>query len=258
MTRTGYRLGDVARMEWIKLRSLRSTWWLAAGALAVMVGAGLAVGLGYRHHVPTATAAQIVDNSFAGAIVAQLLLGALGTLAVSAEYSTGTVRATLAAVPRRRLVLAAKAAVFGGLALAVGLAGSLGGFAAAQAAVAGTAIPAAPLTDPDMLRPILLTGAYVAVVGLIGLGVAAMVRHTGAAIGILFGALFVPAFVGSIFGAGALDVVKFVPIIILGNSIITMTPVPGTLPAWVAIGVMALYAALAGAGGAVLLSRRDA
>ena len=257
MTNSRYRFRDVARMEWIKLRSVRSTWWLLAASFAVMVGAGAAVGAGYRHHTPTATVAQIVDNSLSGAVIVQLLLGALGTLAVTGEYSTGTVRATLAAIPRRHLVLAAKATVFGSLALAVGIAGSVAAFLATQAAVAGTAIPAASLADPDVLRPVLLTGAYVAVMGLIGMGLGTIVRHTGAAIGILFGAVFVPAFVLGVLGSAAITVAKFVPIIILANSIITMSQAPDTLPAWAGIGVIGLYAAVALGGGALLLARRD-
>src|SRR5919201_1227069 len=108
-----YRLRDAARMEWIKLRSVRSTWWLLAAVPLAMAGVGVAVALGYRAHKPVATAAQLVNNGLAGAVLAQLLLGALGVLVASNEYSSGTIRATLAAVPRRGLVLAAEAAVFG-------------------------------------------------------------------------------------------------------------------------------------------------
>ena len=64
------------RMEWIKLRSLRSTWWLLAATVASMVAGGLGVGLGYRSHGPVATAAQIIDNTFGAAVLAQLFLGA--------------------------------------------------------------------------------------------------------------------------------------------------------------------------------------
>jgi ABC-2 type transport system permease protein len=256
MTRYGFR--HAARMEWIKFWSVRSTWWLLASAFVVMAAAGLAVGIGYRHHVPTATVAQIVDNSLSGAVLAQLLLGALGVLTITGEYSSGTVRPTLAAVPRRGLVLAAKATVLGTVALVIGVAGSVAGFLLAQAAVAGTVIPSASLSDPTALRPVLLTGAYLAVLALVGLGLGTMLRHAGAAIGGLFGVIFVPAFIGAMFGSAAFAVLKFVPIIVLANSITTMSTAPGVLPPWAGIGVMAGYAGVVGGFGALVLTRRDA
>ena len=97
MNRYGFR--HAARMERIKLRSVRSTWWLAIAAVVSMAAAGAGVGLGYRSHTPVATAAQILNNSLGGAIVAQLLLGALGVLIVTGEYGTGMIRSTFAAVP---------------------------------------------------------------------------------------------------------------------------------------------------------------
>ena len=104
---SGYGFRHAARMEWIKLTSVRSTWWLATAAVLSMATAGVGVGLGYRGHTPVATTAQILNNSLSGAILAQLLLGALGVLAVTGEYGTGMIRSTFAAVPRRRTVLAA-------------------------------------------------------------------------------------------------------------------------------------------------------
>ncbi|MCY1140576.1 hypothetical protein OWR29_21470 [Actinoplanes sp. Pm04-4] len=79
----GYGFRQAARMEWIKLRSVRSTWWLAIAAVASMTASGIGVGLGYRSHTPVATTAQILNNSLSGAILAQLLLGALGVLMVT-------------------------------------------------------------------------------------------------------------------------------------------------------------------------------
>jgi ABC-type transport system involved in multi-copper enzyme maturation permease subunit len=254
-SRYGFR--EVARMEWIKVWSIRSTWWLLGLGLIAMIGAGAGVGVGYRGHVPVATLAQIVDNSLSGAVLAQLLIGAWGVLVVGGEYSSGTIRTTFAAVPRRRLVLAAKVAVCTAIALPLGVLGSIGGFVAGQLAIAGTAIPHASLADGDVLRPVLLTGVYVAVVGLLGLGLGVVIRHTGGAIGTLFAAMFVPTFLGALFGSAGIGIARFVPIIILANSIVTTAPVPGTLSAWAGIGVMVGYAAVATGAGALLLRRRD-
>ena len=253
--RAGFR--QVARAEWLKVRSVRSTWWLLSCAFLAMVAAGAGVGIGYRNHTPVATVAQIVDNSLSGAVLAQLLVGAWGVLVMSSEYSSGTIRATFLAAPRRRLVLVAKLAVCAAITLPVGIAGSVAAFFAGQVAIGGTPIPHASLTHGDVLRPVLLTGVYLAVVGLVGLGLGTLIRHGVGATATLFGAMFVPLFLAGIFGTSGIAVSRFVPMIILANSIVTTAPVPGALNAWAGIGVMVAYAVLATGFGALLLRRRD-
>ncbi|WP_433370157.1 ABC transporter permease subunit [Actinoplanes sp. CA-142083] len=249
---------NVARMEWIKLRSVRSTWWLAIAAVVSMAATGAGVGLGYRSHTPVATAAQILNNSLGGAIMAQLLLGALGVLVVTGEYGTGTIRSTFAAVPRRRIVLAAKAAVCGGAALAVGLFASFAGYLSGQLAIRGTAIPAASLADPPILRAVLLTGAYLGATALIGVGIGTIVRHSGAAIGTLFGLMFVPMIVAGLFGESGIAVGRFIPVLMLLNSVAVTSPIPGLFAGWVSVLLMCGYAAIVILGGGVLLKHRDA
>ena len=100
-----YRFSHVARMEWIKLRSLRSTWWVLAVIIAGAIGIAVAVGV----NTEDATA-DLTNNALAGIALGLLLTGVLGVLAVTGEFSSGTIRATLAAIPNRPLVLAAKAA----------------------------------------------------------------------------------------------------------------------------------------------------
>jgi ABC-2 type transport system permease protein len=256
-TRSRYGFREAAHAEWLKVRSVRSTWWLLGFTFVAMVAAGAGVGIGYRNHTPAATVAQIVDNSLSGAVLAQLLVGAWGILVMSSEYASGTSGATFLATPRRRLVLAAKLAVLAAIAVPVGIAGSVGAFVAGQLAIRGTAIPHASLAHGDVLRPVLLTGLYIAVVGLLGLGLGTLIRHGVGAIGTLFGAMFVPLFLAGIFGASGIAVSRFVPVIILANSIVTTAPVPGALNAWAGIAVMIAYAALATGAGAVLLRRRD-
>jgi len=255
---SGHGFGRAVRMERIKLTSVRSTWWLATAAVVSMAAAGAGVGFGYRSHTPAATAAQILDNSLGGAVLAQLLLGALGVLMVTGEYGTGMIRSTFAAVPRRRTVLVAKAAVCGGAALVVGLLASFAGYLGGQLAIRGTAIPAASLGDPVVLRAVLLTGAYLAVTALIGVGIGAIVRHSGAAIGTLFGLAFVPMIVAGLFGASGIAVGRFVPLMMLLNSIAVTSPVPGLFAGWVSVLLMCGYATVAILCGGVLLRHRDA
>ena len=247
-----------ARMEWIKLRTVRSTWWLAIAAIVAMAAAGAGVGLGYRSHTPVATAAQILDNSLGGAIAAQLFLGALGVLVMTGEYGTGMIRSTLAAVPRRGIVLAAKVAVGGGAALTIGLVASFAGYLSGQLAIRGTAIPAASLGDPAILRAVLLTGVYLGATALIGVGIGTMVRHSGAAIGTLFGLTFVPMVAIGLFGESGIAVGRYVPLLMLLNSIAVTSPVPGLFSGGISALLMCGYAAVAILFGGALLRRRDA
>jgi ABC-type transport system involved in multi-copper enzyme maturation permease subunit len=244
-------------MEWIKLRSIRSTWWLAIAAVLAMVATGVGVGLGYRGHQPVATAAQIVDNSLGGSVLAQLFLGALGVLVVTSEYSSGTIRATFAAEPRRSAVLTAKVAVFGGTALVVGLVASVAGYVAGQLAITGSAVPHASLGDPLVLRATVLTGVYLGLTGVLGLALGAIVHHSGGAIGALYGGLFVPMILVGVIGAGSYAVGRFVPNLMLLNSISVTTAVPGMFTAWLATLVMAGYAVIGLGLAVLLLTRRD-
>ena len=101
-----YRFTHAARMEWVKLRSLRSTWWVLALTVAGAVGIAVAVGANTED-----AAADLTNNALAGISLGLLLVGVLGVLAMTGEHSSGMIRATLAAVPNRPRVLAAQAAV---------------------------------------------------------------------------------------------------------------------------------------------------
>jgi hypothetical protein len=256
VNRYGFR--RAVRMERIKLTSVRSTWWLAIAAVVAMAATGLGVGLGYRSHTPVATQAQILNNSLAGAIAAQLLLGALGVLMVTSEYGTGMIRSTLAAVPRRGIVLAAKAAVCGVAAVTVGLVASFAGYLSGQLAIRGTAIPAASLGDGPVLRAVLMTGVYLGATALIGAGLGFVLRHSGAAIGLLFALMFVPSIAVGLFGEGAIAVGRFVPLLMLLNSVSVITPGSGLFSGWISALLMCGYAAVAILFGGVLLRHRDA
>jgi hypothetical protein len=223
-----------------------------------MVASGLGVGFGYRSHTPVATVGQIVDNSLGGALLAQLLLGALGVLTVTGEYGTGMIRSTFAAVPRRPAVLAAKVTVVGGAALLTGLAASSAGYLSGQLAIRGTAIPSASPGDPGVLRAVVLTGVYLGATALIGLGIGTVVRHSGAAIGALFGLLFVPMIVAGLFGESGIPVGRFLPLLMLLNSIAVLSPGPGLFPGPICVLLMGGYAALVLLLGGFLLRRRDA
>src|SRR5262249_43164496 len=122
-TAPGYDLRSAVQMEWLKLRSVRSTAWTGAVFAAGMIGPAM-LALGHLHYASFSAADRAafdpVEQGFAGLAVGQLAFGVLGALVITTEFSSGMIRATLAAVPRRPLLLAAKAAVLGAVTLAVG------------------------------------------------------------------------------------------------------------------------------------------
>jgi ABC-2 type transport system permease protein len=254
-----------ARMEWIKLRSLRSTRWILMLMVAGCVGIGVAVLASYSpEHFTEMSPADLAafdptNMGFAGTAVPMLALPILGALTMTGEYASGMIRATLAAVPNRRLLLAAKAAVFGGAALVVGEAMALANFLAGRAVVPDTA-PQASLSQPAVLRAVLLTGAYLAVLGLVGLGLGAAIRHTAGAIAAVVGLVFVVPMIIFMVGreSGVNTVGKYAPMLINENSTGAVNLVAHALSPWAGFGVICLYAAVALAVGGWVLARRDA
>jgi len=253
-----YGLAQAARMEWIKLRSLRSTWWTLVVTVAATVGIGLAVGLNSQDG-----SVDLTNNALAGVVPGLLLTGALGVLTMTSEYTSGTIRATLAAIPRRPLVLAAKAAVFGVMTLIVGEAASFIAFFA-DAATLRHGIAAPTLGQPGVLRAVVVTGASFCVIGLLGLGLGAIIRHSAAAVAVLVAGVYVIA--GAI-GIVAHGTAAYMPLLIVANSLSTTKPVtcgtdaascPHFLSAWAGLGVLGLYAVIALGVGGWLLARRDA
>jgi ABC-2 type transport system permease protein len=250
---------DALRSEWTKFRSLRSTWATVLGTVVLGLGLGMLIssGMGESFHAmpPEEQAAfDPTNGSLTGLIVAQLAIGVLGVLVATSEYATGMIRTSLAAVPRRGRLLAAKAGVFTPAALIVGQAVAFGAFAVGQPVLAGEDAPHAALSDPEVLRAVTGAGLYLTLIGLVGVALGVLVRVTAAAISILVGgALIVPAF------AGALpDVVqKFWPTL-AGGRIMAVTPNPDALGPWAGFGVLAASVALLLAAAYAVFRLRDA
>jgi ABC-2 type transport system permease protein len=248
-----YRFAQAARMEWIKLRSLRSTWWALGATVAGAIGVAVAVGVNTED-----AAADLTNNALAGIALGLLLTGVLGVLAMTGEYSSGTIRATLAAIPNRPLVLAAKAAVFGAVALAAGEAAAFIAFFAGGAALpSGVAAPT--LGQPGVLRAVTLGGAGYGLIGLLGLGLGAIVRHTPGAIAVLVGGVYVLA---QMVAGFAPPIMPYLPVSIVANSLSAVQPVAAVgqvhfLSPWAGLGVLSLYAAVTLGVGAWRLASRD-
>ena len=188
-TADGYGFRSVARMEWLKLRSVRSTAWIMFVFAAGLIGLAVLV---MRHQdwatMSAANRASFdpTNNSFAGLTIGQLAFGVLGVLVITSEFSSGMIRATFAAVPRRPLLLAVKAAVLAAVTLVAGEILAFAAFAVGEA-VLRSPVPHATLGQPGVLRAVLMAGAYPALIALMALGLGAVIRHTAGAISAVVG-----------------------------------------------------------------------
>jgi ABC-type transport system involved in multi-copper enzyme maturation permease subunit len=251
MDRYGYGFREAAAAEWIKLRSLRSTAWVAGAGLGATVALGAVAAANTRSVTGDPT-----NNMLAGLLIGQVITGVLGVLAMTGEYSSGSIRVTLSAIPNRPLVLLAKAAVLGTVSLVAGEITTFASFFLGTALLRAN-IPHPSLTDPAVARAVVLSGAYLALTALAGLGVGVILRHSPAAVATLVGALFVvPMVVGAVRAAA---VARFLPELIAGNSLAAVKPVAGfAWSPWLELAIVAAYPLVLLTAGCGLLIRRDA
>ena len=258
-----YGLRGAVGMEWIRLRSLRSTWWITGLVVVAMIGLAILVLRYYPGHWSQLSAADKAafdptEDGYAGLGVAQLAAGVLGILAATGEYASGMIRSTLVAVPRRGLVLAAKAVVVGLVTLVIGEVMAVATFLAGQAVLHGPA-PHATLGQPGVARAVLMAGAYLPLIALTGLGLGLMVRRAAVAISALVGLIFVLPIVTLPLPENVQHaVVPFLPEAIAENSLTAVKTVPFSLSPWAGLAMLVLYAALALGAAGLLLARRDA
>jgi ABC-type transport system involved in multi-copper enzyme maturation permease subunit len=264
-TRPVYRVTGrrVLRSEWAKLWTLRSTWiTLALGVVALVAFGSIAAA---RYKSMTGAGAQM-DPDFAratavslalfGVTFAQLALGILGVLFAAGEYSTGMIRSTLAAVPRRLPVLWSKAAAYGVVALVAGIAGAFGAFLIASNIVSGTAAGMSWSAD-GVVRSLLGAGLYLGLVGVIGVALGVLLRSIAGGISVLVGAfMLVPGLVSLLPSSWRADVSQYLPSN-AGDSIYALTHASGTLSAGAGLLVLLGWTALALAGAAYRLRRKD-
>jgi ABC-type transport system involved in multi-copper enzyme maturation permease subunit len=255
-------LPDVVRSEVTKFRSVRSTYATLAAAFMAAAALGPVQCALFASSYPHVDAKDKANFSAAhlslnGIQLAQLAIGMLGVLLITSEYTTGLIRATFAAVPQRRTVLAAKAIVFTVATLIVSEIACFIAFFVGQAFLSHKHLEA-HIADPGVLRAVIGGGLYLAVLGLLALGLGTVIRHSAGAIATLLGLLFVlPGIAGALPQAWQNTINQYLPSN-AGQQIFALRIKPYTLQPWAGLGIFCIYAATALLAAALLLKRRDA
>ena len=255
----------VARSEWTKIRSLRSTYW------TFMVTAGLTIGLGSLFSLgrtsgrssgrdPLTANFNAAGFAFNAMFLSQLAIGVLGVLVITAEYSSGMIRTSFTAVPQRGSLLAVKATVFALVTFVVATLTAFLTFFSSQAILnRGTLKLGVSITSPHALRIVIGASLYLTVCSLLGVALGALLRSTAAAVTALAGLLFIlPILMNFLPVSWHRDAIaQWLPSN-AGIQIIEKTTQPLQLSPWAGLAVFAGWVVLAFAAALVLLRRRDA
>ena len=249
--------------EWTKFRSLRSTVWTLLTAVVLTIGIGAlfsAVSASQYHGFSPADKASFspISTSLNGMLFAQLAIGVLGVLLISGEYSTGMIRSSLTAVPRRLPVLWAKLAVFAGAVFAVMLATSFASFFLGQALLSSHHLNVA-ISAPGALRSVIGAALYATVAGMIGMALGGLLRNTAAGISAFVAAFFViPPLTDLLPSSWSSHIVQYLPSnageVLFGGGQGLAHP----LAPWTGFGLLCAYAVVLIGSAAWRLRRADA
>ncbi len=253
----------VALSEWTKFISLRSTRWSLGVGMLLTIALPLvfaAVTASHWAHMSAADRADRhpLDIALAGVNVAQLAIAVLGVLVISGEYSTGMIRSSLIAVPKRLPVLWAKIAVYAAVSFILTLPAVLVAFFASQAVLSRHHILQISFGDPGVARSVLGGALYVTLVGIFALGIGTILRNTAGGIAAFAGIFFViPPLMNILPTSWNNAISQYLPseagrqLFSLHQAAHSLSPTAGGL-------LMLGYCALTVAVAAVLLVRRDA
>jgi ABC-2 type transport system permease protein len=253
----------IVHSEWTKLRSVRSTKWSFFAALLLTIGLPLLFSLVVRSHwdsmSPQDQASQHpLDFALVGVVVAQLAIGVLGVLVITSEYSTGMIRSSLTAVPRRLPMLWAKAGVFSAVTLALSLPAVLIAFFVTQAIFGSKNILQISITDPGVARTLVGGAVYLTLIGLFALGLGTIIRNTAGGIAAFAAILFVvPPLMLLLPNSWQHRISPYLPSN-AGNSLGTLHPTGNSLSPWAGFLVLVAWDLGALAVAAILLRQRDA
>ncbi|MGW7589667.1 ABC transporter permease [Streptomyces rubiginosohelvolus] len=250
-------LGDAIASEWTKIRSVRATVWTLGVMVALMLTLGVGTALLLAANDTDLAGEPALALGLFGVLLGSLCVITLGVLTIGSEYSTGMIRTTLTACPSRARVLAAKAIVFFSLVFVITT------VTATVVAVFQTVILSGTVAASGGAWALATVGVglYIAGLGLLSLGVGAIVRHTAGAITIMIGVVLLPLVLAPFMFADALrGVQRFLVEYSIPNQLSALygTTMTSTGPsAWEPLLVMLGLVAVALAGAVALLNRRD-
>jgi ABC-2 type transport system permease protein len=249
--------------EWTKFRSLRSTVWTLLTAVVLSIGIGALFSAVSASQYPTFSPADRasfspISTSLSGMLFAQLAIGVLGVLLISGEYSTGMIRSSLTAVPRRLPVLWAKLGVFAGVVFSVTLVTSFVSFFLGQALLSSQHLDVA-ITAPGALRSVIGAALYATVAGMIGMALGGLLRNTAAGISTFVAVFFViPPLTGLLPSSWSSHFVQYLPSnageVLFGGGMDLAHP----LAPWTGFGLLCAYAVVLIGIAAWRLRRADA
>jgi ABC-2 type transport system permease protein len=258
--------GRTLHAEWTKLRTVPGTVWLLAATMVLTVAVSTAAAAATRCPAGTSCPVDTTRLSLTGVQFGQAVVAILAVLGISSEYSTGMIRTTLTAMPRRAAVLAAKAAVTTGPVLAAAALAVAGSLLAGRLILPGHGFTAArgfpllSLADGPVLRAAAGSVLYLALIALLSLGVATAVRDSAVAIGLVLGLLYLFPIVASLAANPHWQRhLEQIGPMTAGLDIEATTGLRSLpLSPWAGLGVLAAWAAAALLAGGLLLRLRDA
>jgi hypothetical protein len=251
----------VAVSEWTKLRSLRSTRYSLLAAVSMTIGfAALACAVVANHysHMNAEERANFnpLEVNLVGVQVAQLAIGVLGVLLITGEYTTGMIRASMIAVPRRLPVLWAKSAVYALVLLTLMIPSTLAAFFIGQSVLARHHVQIA-FSHPGVARAVIGAALYLTVIGLFALGIGAIVRNTAGGIATFAGVMFVLPPLLNVLPMSWNDAISPYMPGNAGGRIMSITHGAHTFSPWTGFAVFCGYAAATLALASFLLVHRD-
>jgi ABC-2 type transport system permease protein len=257
---------DTLHAEWTKLRTVSGTAWLLIAVVTLTVAVSAAAVAATKCNPSLGCPADTTKLSLTGIYLGQAAVAVLAVLAVGNEYSTGMIRVTLAAMPRRLAVLAAKGAIVGALVLMAGAVAVAGSLLAGRLILPGngftvaSGFPALSLAHGPTLRAACGSVLYLALIALFSLGIAAAVRDSAVSIGLSLGVLYAPILIATTVTNPVWlhRLERYTPM----NAGLTIQATTGlrslAITPWAGLGVLALWAAGALLAGGLLLRLRDA
>ena len=257
---------DALHAEWTKLRTVAGPAWLLAATVVLTVAVSAAATAAARCPSGTVCPKDTTKLSLTGIQAGQAVVAILAVLAISGEYSTGMIRITLATMPRRSAVLAAKAVILAALVLAAGAIAVGGSVLAGRILLPGhgftvaRGFPLESVADGPTLRAAAGSVLYLVLIALLSLGIATLIRDSAAAIGVVLGLLYLsPIILGVVTDpVWSHRLERYAPM----SAGLTIQDTTGlrSLPIspWGGLGVLAAWAAVALLAGVVFLRWRDA